>query len=137
MEPALSGKRPQTADSASGGFVHQIPPLPVPISQRDSAHHKSLRSPVHLFTGCWNLVWYPCFGALESLSLSVFWLVPIGFFGIQLCMTARKNAVWIMQCALNSKLNRASALALVDTSIFNSLSRTQRTIPVRTGGNHD
>jgi hypothetical protein len=26
---ALSGKRPQTADSASGGFARQIPPLPV------------------------------------------------------------------------------------------------------------
>jgi len=27
--PALSSKRPQTADSASGGFVRQVPPLPV------------------------------------------------------------------------------------------------------------
>jgi hypothetical protein len=27
--PTLSGQRPQTADSASGGFVRQIPPLPV------------------------------------------------------------------------------------------------------------
>jgi hypothetical protein len=27
--PTLSGKRPQTADSASGGFIRQIPPLPV------------------------------------------------------------------------------------------------------------
>jgi hypothetical protein len=27
--PTLSGNRPQTADSASGGFVYQIPPLPV------------------------------------------------------------------------------------------------------------
>lgn len=27
--PALSGKRPQTADSASGGFVRQFPRLPV------------------------------------------------------------------------------------------------------------
>jgi hypothetical protein len=27
--PTLSGSRPQTADSASGGFVRQFPPLPV------------------------------------------------------------------------------------------------------------
>jgi len=27
--PALSGKRPQEADSASGGFSRHIPPLPV------------------------------------------------------------------------------------------------------------
>jgi len=26
---ALSGQRPQTADSASGGFSRQFPPLPV------------------------------------------------------------------------------------------------------------
>ena len=47
--------------------------------------------PSIFFTGCWNLVLYPCFGAPqldhdapESLSLSVFCLVPIGFLVVQL-----------------------------------------------------
>jgi hypothetical protein len=29
LSPTLAGKRPQTADSAPGGFIRQIPPLPV------------------------------------------------------------------------------------------------------------
>jgi hypothetical protein len=32
--PTLSGKRPQTADSASGGFLRQVPRLPVPRKER-------------------------------------------------------------------------------------------------------
>jgi hypothetical protein len=36
--PTLSGKRPQEADSAPGGFVRQLPPLPVTPAVRRRKH---------------------------------------------------------------------------------------------------
>ena len=50
--PALSGKRPQTANSASGGFVRQIPPLPVTPSVGQPIYQPNFGRPI--WTSSWS-----------------------------------------------------------------------------------
>lgn len=45
LSPTQSGKRPQKADSASGEFVHQVPPLPVKPAVGSLAYNYSPSHP--------------------------------------------------------------------------------------------